>query len=181
MSSRGGFHHVCSPFQLIQTRTSPLGYPRHLRLPQVCSLPWRGMESTDALQSASGGPKHLPRHSHLGELKLSAGTTDVRPLPGVVLNHYSARDVVSRWDVVGGIHSGHIHYGQGISRPTAAQDAVPGQSDPGGWRQRVSVGFRGSMPGDEASPIRAAATVSQAQWSCGASPTHPYRGVLRTL
>lgn len=28
-------------------------------------------------------------------------TLDVRPLPGVVLKHYSARDVVSRWDVVG--------------------------------------------------------------------------------
>lgn len=27
-------------------------------------------------------------------------TLDVRPLPGVVLKHYTARDVVSRWDVL---------------------------------------------------------------------------------
>jgi transposase InsO family protein len=28
-------------------------------------------------------------------------TFDVRPLPGVLIKHYTARDVVSRWDVVG--------------------------------------------------------------------------------
>jgi len=28
-------------------------------------------------------------------------TLDVRPLPGVVLKHFTARDVVSRWDVIG--------------------------------------------------------------------------------
>jgi putative transposase len=27
-------------------------------------------------------------------------TLDVRPLPGVVLKHFTARDVVSRWDVI---------------------------------------------------------------------------------
>ena len=27
-------------------------------------------------------------------------TLDVRPLPGVALKHFTARDVVSRWDVV---------------------------------------------------------------------------------
>ena len=27
-------------------------------------------------------------------------TLDVRPLPGMVLKHFTARDVVSRWDVV---------------------------------------------------------------------------------
>ena len=28
-------------------------------------------------------------------------TLDIRPLPGVVLKHFTAHDVVSRWDVVG--------------------------------------------------------------------------------
>ena len=28
-------------------------------------------------------------------------TLDVRPLPGVALKHFTARDVVSRWDVIG--------------------------------------------------------------------------------
>ena len=31
-------------------------------------------------------------------------TMDVRPLPGVVLKHFTARDVISRWDVLG-VHS----------------------------------------------------------------------------
>ena len=26
---------------------------------------------------------------------------DVRPLPDTVLNHFTARDVISRWDVLG--------------------------------------------------------------------------------
>ena len=28
-------------------------------------------------------------------------TLDVRPLPGVALKHFTARDMVSRWDVIG--------------------------------------------------------------------------------
>ncbi len=28
-------------------------------------------------------------------------TMDVRPLPGVIIKHFSARDIISRWDVVG--------------------------------------------------------------------------------
>ena len=31
-------------------------------------------------------------------------TLDVRPLPGVVLKHFTARDVISRWDVID-VHS----------------------------------------------------------------------------
>ena len=31
---------------------------------------------------------------------VQVGTLDVRPLPGMVLKHFTARDVVSRWDVV---------------------------------------------------------------------------------
>ena len=27
-------------------------------------------------------------------------TLDIRPLPGVVLKHFTARDIISRWDVV---------------------------------------------------------------------------------
>jgi hypothetical protein len=27
-------------------------------------------------------------------------TMDVRPLPGVIIKHFSARDVISKWDVV---------------------------------------------------------------------------------
>ena len=37
---------------------------------------------------------------HPGDL-VEMDTMDVRPLPGVVLKHFTARDVVSRWDVLG--------------------------------------------------------------------------------
>ncbi|MFH1140408.1 MAG: hypothetical protein V1724_01775 [Chloroflexota bacterium] len=35
------------------------------------------------------------------EVEEPGDTLDVRPLPGVVLKHFTARDVVSRWDVIG--------------------------------------------------------------------------------
>ena len=31
-------------------------------------------------------------------------TLDVRPLPGVILKHFTARDVISRWDVLEAAH-----------------------------------------------------------------------------
>ena len=34
-----------------------------------------------------------------GEL-VQVDTLDVRPLPGIVLKHYTARDMISRWDVI---------------------------------------------------------------------------------
>lgn len=37
---------------------------------------------------------------HPGDL-VEMDTMDVRPLPGIVLKHFTARDVVSRWDVLG--------------------------------------------------------------------------------
>ncbi len=43
-------------------------------------------------------PKGYPVE-HPGDL-VQLDTLDVRPLPGVVLKHFTARDVVSRWDVV---------------------------------------------------------------------------------
>jgi len=36
--------------------------------------------------------------------RIGVDTLDVRPLPGVVLKHFTARDVVSRWDV-GEVHT----------------------------------------------------------------------------
>ena len=31
---------------------------------------------------------------------MQVDTLDVRPLPGVVLKHFTARDVITRWDVL---------------------------------------------------------------------------------
>lgn len=47
-----------------------------------------------AIRKPKGYPIQRP-----GDL-VQVDTLDVRPLPGVVLKHFTARDVVSRWDVV---------------------------------------------------------------------------------
>ena len=36
--------------------------------------------------------------------KVEVDTLDVRPLPGIILKHFTAHDVISRWDVVS-VHS----------------------------------------------------------------------------
>lgn len=43
-------------------------------------------------------PKAYPVNE-AGDL-VQSDTLDVRPLPGVVLKHFTARDMVSRWDVI---------------------------------------------------------------------------------
>jgi putative transposase len=35
---------------------------------------------------------------------IQVDTLDIRPLPGVVLKHFTARDVTSRWDVIDVYH-----------------------------------------------------------------------------
>ena len=47
---------------------------------------------------ATRKPKEYQAH-HPGDL-IEIDTLDVRPLPGTVLKHFTARDVVSRWDVL---------------------------------------------------------------------------------
>jgi len=37
-----------------------------------------------------------PKHQETVEVD----TLDVRPLPGVILKHFTARDIISRWDVL---------------------------------------------------------------------------------
>jgi transposase len=40
----------------------------------------------------------------LGDI-VEIGTVDLRPLPGVILKHFTAHDVVSRWDVLASTHA----------------------------------------------------------------------------
>ncbi len=46
-----------------------------------------------------GKPKDY-RASQVGDL-VELDTLDVRPLPGVAFKHFTAHDVISRWDVLG--------------------------------------------------------------------------------
>jgi len=71
----------------------------------------RGVLSEPVLNYVSAGKRHKGRpyacrkpkdyHSReVGDL-VELDTLDIRPLPGVCLKHFTAHDVISRWDVVG--------------------------------------------------------------------------------
>ena len=52
--------------------------------------------------------------SHSGDL-VQMDTLDVRPLPGLLFKHFTAHDVISRWNVVGGLYSCHGEYSHRLS------------------------------------------------------------------
>ena len=52
-------------------------------------------------------------------------TLDVRPVPGVVLKHFTARDIVSRWGRAGSPHPRHGHHHRGLPRPARGPHALP--------------------------------------------------------
>ena len=61
----------------------------------TCKRPWRrhyAIRKPRWYEAKNPGPP--------GQDLVQVDTLDVRPLPGVVLKHFTARDVVSRWDVV---------------------------------------------------------------------------------
>ena len=58
-------------------------------------------------------------------------TLDIRPLPGMVLKHFTARDVVSRWDV--GPHQSHFYHCGGLLGAPPGADALPCKGHPSGW------------------------------------------------
>jgi len=73
-----------------------------LRLRRVLREPPRGRIAAHKWHRSRPYAVRKPRNYSIkapGDL-VQLDTLDVRPLPGVVLKHYTARDVVSRWDVI---------------------------------------------------------------------------------
>ena len=68
-------------------------------------------------------------------------TLDVRPLPGVILKHFTARDVVPRWDVVEVRTRATANTAPDFSKYPAGPDALPRTSYTGGRRLRVPGGL----------------------------------------
>ena len=64
-------------------------------LPNGISARKRARKRPHAVRKPKGYEIRKP-----GDL-VGVDTLDVRPLPGVILKRYAARDLVSRWDVVG--------------------------------------------------------------------------------
>ena len=76
----------------------------------LTSLKIRGVLREPPANGISARKRHRPRPYAVRKPKeyqarepgdiVQVDTLDVRPLPGVVLKHFTARDVVSRWDVL---------------------------------------------------------------------------------
>ena len=105
-------------------------------------------------------------------------TLDVRPLPGVVLKQFTARDMVSRWDVLGVYRSATATTATRFLTTLQARFPFPREGGAGGWGQRVHGRLRGGLPPPGDTGLRAPAPLSQTQWPGRASKPHSYRGVL---
>ena len=154
----------------------------------LTSLKIRGVlrepQPTESQQGNATGPVPMqcvsPRNTRPESRAtiVQVDTLDVRPLPGVVLKHFTARDVVSRWDVL------EVH-----TRATATtakafldtlQDRLPSLLRLSRWTGAASS--KGALSRPAKSGVLQlfvpASQVAQAQWPCGAGPADPYRGVL---
>src|SRR5260370_20840163 len=72
----------------------------------------------------------------------------------------------------GSASSRHLAGGSPLPGGAHRAHAVPHRGVPGGWRERVRRGIRGSLPAETNSPIRAAAAVSETERTCGAVQSH---------
>jgi putative transposase len=104
-------------------------------------------------------------------------TLDVCPLPGITLKQFTARDVVSRWDVL------EVHSRATAQLVSRFLDTVQARM-PFPIRAFQYMGDRNSMPtlnkpatsGNP--PLRVPPKKPQTQRDGRTSPTNPYRGIL---
>ena len=108
-------------------------------------------------------------------------TLDVRPLPGVLLKHYTARDVVSRWDVV------EAHSRATANTATVFLDTLLERMPFPIKALQVDGGSEFEAVFERACQERGVRLFvlpprsPKAQRLCRESPPHPHRGVLRGL
>ena len=132
-----------------------------------------------AVRKPKGYAVHGP-----GDL-VQVDTLDVRPLPRMVLKHFTARDVVSRWDMVEA-HTRATATTQRVSWtpckggcPSGAGYPEPALSPPEGWTEAPNSRLplrRNATPVPP--PLRVTTTLPQAHRVRRAGPAHPYGGVL---
>jgi len=72
-------------------------------------------------------------------------TLEVRPLRGVAFKHFTARDMVSRWDVIQAHSGATARTATAFLGGAASADALSRESDPSGRGQRVSGRFRAGL------------------------------------
>jgi hypothetical protein len=118
------------------------------------SAHWRGIKRSYATRKPKDYPVIEP-----GDL-IQLDTLDIRPLPGVMLKHFTARDVILRWDVID-VYSRAtpIHRGPLLGR-ARAEDAFQHEGYSGRWWLRIRGGFRGGMPASPHKALCPATTVT---------------------
>ena len=96
-----------------------------------------GMDITAYFNGDPHTPSVSPRvtrYNSPGDL-VQLDTLDVRPVPGIVLKHFTARDVVSRWDVVEAHTRATATTAAGFLDALQARMALPSKGHPGGRRR----------------------------------------------
>ena len=105
-------------------------------------------------------------------------TLDVRPLPGTVLKHFTARDVVSRWDVVEARTRATANTAATFLNAVLDRMPFPVHAIQVDGSSEFQVGFEeacgSGVSGSSCSPT----PLPQAQRRCGAGSAHPHGGVL---
>jgi transposase len=105
-------------------------------------------------------------------------TMDVRPVPGTVFKQFTARDLVSRWDVVQAHTRASAQCATEFLDTLAHRHALSPPRPAGRWRIGVRGRVRAGLPAARPAPVRAAAPFAQDQRLGRACQSHPHRGVL---
>ena len=106
-------------------------------------------------------------------------TLDVRPLPGAILKHFTAREVVSRWDVVEVRTRATANTATDFLSTLQARMPFPVRAIQ--VDSEFQAGFEQACQERGLRLFvlpRIATSLSQAQWCRGTGTTYPYRGVL---
>ena len=134
--------------------------------------------------SAPGGgptPCASPRASSPrspGDL-VQVDTLDVRPVAGLVLKQFTARDVVSRWDVLELRTHRERPVGRRDPRRARRRGCRSGPGPPVDGGSEFMAELRGGLRGAGDRPARAAARAAPSSTAGRAGQPHPHRGVLR--
>lgn len=104
---------------------------------------------------------------------------DVRPLPGMVFKHCTARDVISRWDVLEVHRQATAATAIGFLDTLCARMPFPIRAVQVDGGSELHAVFEVRMPAPRPASVRAAAALTQAQWRGRARQRTHYRGVQR--
>lgn len=108
-------------------------------------------------------------------------TLDIRPIPGEIFKQFTARDVVSRWDVLGLYRQATAFNAARFLDQVLERMPFPVRAIQVDGGSEFHEAFEGSLPAQGPAPVRVAPARTQAQWACGASEPHAYGRVLRAL